>query len=488
MSGKVACTGTGWGSLGYDCVAERSAGNQGHHLGVHAHGGNRRHGSPSSPSSRHKLASGNTDNSVLAVGDSVLAAGNTDKRLRSSESAAGNSDTARGSSKLAADNTAAGNIDTDRGSSKLAAGNVVTDRTFVRPELGYRLLGPCSGSGSFGSVFPIMWKDGANDVGELAAVKHIRIGRPHVGMSIQESREIEITSSLMHDNVVHLLRAIQTPFAIDLIFEHCLCDLGHALKSSMQLVGQQILLQICCGLASVHGEGVMHRDLKPSNILLQKRPGDTFVAKIADFGSARRVRLATGSTPTQNAERVHDDGTAGHWQDKPHLTTQVTTLWYRAPEVLLGSDQYDIGVDMWAMGCIAVEVLTKSVAFPGTSEQQMLLKIFSFAGTDRSNEWPSLLQLAQFRTFILAHSNKVHPKGLPWPRLSAGARTFVVAAWRPCPSQRQTAQNALKDKILLATGSNVADGAGKWRRSDAPGRNECGDDMSWLWRHIEDRR
>ena len=65
-------------------------------LGVHAHGGDRRHGSRSSPSSRHKLASGNTDNSVWAVGDSVLAAGNTDKRLRSSESAASNSDTARG--------------------------------------------------------------------------------------------------------------------------------------------------------------------------------------------------------------------------------------------------------------------------------------------------------------------------------------------------------------------------------------------------------
>ena len=67
-----------------------------------------------------------------------------------------------------------------------------------------------------------MWKDGANDVGELAVVKHIVIGRPHKGMSIQEAREIEITSSLTHHNVVHLLHAIHMSLTIDLIFENCL--------------------------------------------------------------------------------------------------------------------------------------------------------------------------------------------------------------------------------------------------------------------------
>ena len=103
--------------------------------------------------------------------------------------------------------------------------------------------------GRFGSVYPIMWKDGANDVGELAMVKHIKIGRPHVGMSTREAREAEITSSLTHGNVVHILQAIQTSFAIDLNFEHCLCDLGHVLKSSLKLASQQILCHICCGVA-----------------------------------------------------------------------------------------------------------------------------------------------------------------------------------------------------------------------------------------------
>ena len=128
----------------------------------------------------------------------------------------------------------------------------------------------------------------------------------------------------------------------------------------------QILAQICSGLAYVHGEGIMHRDLKPANILLQSRPGGKFSAKIADFGLARRVP----SRPPMH------DAAPDLWWMRPDLTTQVTTLWYRAPEVLLASRQYDTGVDMWAFGCIAVEVLTKSVAFPGSSESQMLVKIF----------------------------------------------------------------------------------------------------------------
>ena len=59
-------------------------------------------------------------------------------------------------------------------------------------------------------MFPIIWKDGPNDVGELAVVKHIPIGQPHVGVPVQEARELEITSALTHDTVVHMLRAIQT--------------------------------------------------------------------------------------------------------------------------------------------------------------------------------------------------------------------------------------------------------------------------------------
>ena len=82
--------------------------------------------------------------------------------------------------------------------------------------------------------------------------------------------------------------------------------------------------------------------------------------------------------------------------------------------MLLASRQYDTGVDMWAFGCIAVEVLTKSVAFPWSSEAQMLQKIWSFAGTRKSDEWPSLLQLPQFRAFIQSQRQRLQPKKVFW--------------------------------------------------------------------------
>ena len=291
-------------------------------------------------------------------------------------------------------------------------------------------------------------------------VKHVPIQRPFVGPSVQEAREIEITSTLAHDNVVRLLRAIQTPFAVDLIFEHCSSDLLHAMRSSTELGSRpQILAQICRGLAYVHGEGVMHRDLKPANILLRSHPGNTFSAKIADFGSARRVpsRPAIGGAPDADIQPLADE--AGHGRRRLDLTTQVTTLWYRAPEMLLASTQYDTGVDMWAFGCITVEVLTKSVAFPGSSEAQMVNNIFSFAGTRNSDAWPSLLKLPQFRDFIHSQPTKCHRQ--PSWQLTAEAQTFVLETLKPCPSQRWSAHTALKHKFLLATGSDDVGGGDK---------------------------
>ena len=127
--------------------------------------------------------------------------------------------------------------------------------------------------------------------------------------------------------------------------------------------------------------------------------------------------------------------------------------------MLLASRQYDTGVDMWAFGCIAVEVLTKSVAFPGSSESQMLNKNFTFAGTRKSNEWPSLLQLPQFRAFI--HSSKFPSNSCPLPKLNGEAQPFVLETLKPCPSQRWSAHTALKHKFLLATGSDDVGGGDK---------------------------
>lgn len=97
----------------------------------------------------------------------------------------------------------------------------------------------------------------------------------------------------------------------------------------------------------------MHRDLKPENLLIN----DQGAVKLADFGLAREIR------------------------SRPPLTEYVSTRWYRAPELLIGSISYNSPVDIFAMGCILAEMYLFRPLFPGNSEADQLMKICSTLGT-----------------------------------------------------------------------------------------------------------
>lgn len=128
--------------------------------------------------------------------------------------------------------------------------------------------------------------------------------------------------------------------------EHDLLQLIHhhhvALRVSIApAVLKSLLHQLLCGLAYLHDAAVLHRDLKPANILVTSRG----VVKIADLGLARLV-----ANPLQSLY-------AG---DKV-----VVTIWYRAPELLLGARHYGTPIDMWAVGCIWGELLALRPMFKG---------------------------------------------------------------------------------------------------------------------------
>ena len=122
---------------------------------------------------------------------------------------------------------------------------------------------------------------------------------------------------------------------------------------------KDIMWQILSGVDFLHSHRIVHRDLKPQNILVSREGS----VKLADFGLAR----------------IYDFSSL--------LTTVVVTLWYRSPEILLGTT-YATPVDLWSCGCILAELFLRRPLFPGQYEVDQLGKIFGVLGTPSEAEWP----------------------------------------------------------------------------------------------------
>lgn len=134
---------------------------------------------------------------------------------------------------------------------------------------------------------------------------------------------------------------------------------------------QRYLYQMLDGIAFCHSHRILHRDLKPQNLLID-RTNDRL--KLADFGLARAFGI-----PVRQ------------------YTHEVITLWYRAPEILLGSKHYSTPVDLWSIGCIFAEMATQKPLFPGDSEIDELFKIFQVRGTPNEEVYPGVSSLPDYK-------------------------------------------------------------------------------------------
>jgi cell division cycle 2-like protein len=184
-----------------------------------------------------------------------------------------------------------------------------------------------------------------------------------------------------------------------------------------------VLLQVVGGLEFLHSQWIMHRDLKTSNLLMNNR-GEI---KIADFGMARYY----GDPP-------------------PKLTQLVVTLWYRAPELLLGADKYGTEIDMWSIGCIFGELLTKEPLLQGKNEVDQVSKIFALTGPPNSQTWPGFRSLPNAKSLRLpstsAASSAGNPPLLPrsrFPYLTNSGLSLLSGLLALNPSSRPTAQQCL---------------------------------------------
>ncbi|CAD6209269.1 unnamed protein product [Miscanthus lutarioriparius] len=181
------------------------------------------------------------------------------------------------------------------------------------------------GEGTYGVVYKALDKA----TNETIALKKIRLEQEDEGVPSTAIREISLLKEMNHDNIVRLHDVIHSEKCIYLVFEFLDLDLKKFMDSCPEFAKNPTLIksylyQILRGVAYCHSHRFLHRDLKPQNLLIDRR---TNTLKLADFGLSRAFGIPVRT-----------------------FTHEVVTLWYRAPEILLGAKRYSTPVDVWVLG------------------------------------------------------------------------------------------------------------------------------------------
>jgi len=241
------------------------------------------------------------------------------------------------------------------------------------------------GEGTYGVVYKATRKDNPH---EILALKKIRLDMDEEGVPSSAIREISLLKALAHSNIVKLWDVVPTKNKLYMVFEFLDQDLKKHIDSTNGLLAPDLIksymFQLLSSIAFCHSHRILHRDLKPQNLLIDTAGR----LKLADFGLARAVGVPLRT-----------------------YTHEVITLWYRAPEILMGSEAYSTPVDMWSIGCIFTEMVTKRPLFPGDSEIDEIFRIFRTMGTPNEQLWPGVTRLPHYQT--------------TWPRIPIPSNMFA---------------------------------------------------------------
>ncbi|GLT46570.1 hypothetical protein SLA2020_203140 [Shorea laevis] len=213
------------------------------------------------------------------------------------------------------------------------------------------------GRGAYGIVCAAV----NSETGEEVAIKKIGNAFDNRIDAKRTLREIKLLRHMDHENVICIKDIIRPPQRenfndVYIVYELMDTDLHQIIRSNQPLADDHcryFLYQVLRGLKYVHSANVLHRDLKPSNLLLNANCD----LKIGDFGLARTT------------------------SETDFMTEYVVTRWYRAPELLLNCSEYTAAIDIWSVGCILGEVMTRQPLFPGRDYVHQLKLITELIGS-----------------------------------------------------------------------------------------------------------
>lgn len=265
-----------------------------------------------------------------------------------------------------------------------------------------------------------VFKGRNRQTGELVALKEIHLDSEE-GTPSTAIREISLMKELKHESIVSLYDVIHTENKLMLVFEFMDRDLKKYMDTRTErgqldhVTIKSFMYQLLKGIAFCHDNRVLHRDLKPQNLLINKRGQ----LKLGDFGLARAFGIPVNT-----------------------FSNEVVTLWYRAPDVLLGSRTYNTSIDIWSAGCIMAEMYTGRPLFPGTTNEDQLLKIFRLMGTPSERTWPGISQLPEYKPNYQVYATQ--DLGLIIPQIDPLGLDILNRMLQLRPELRISANDALQ--------------------------------------------
>ncbi|KAI9475056.1 hypothetical protein LPJ78_005638 [Coemansia sp. RSA 989] len=261
---------------------------------------------------------------------------------------------------------------------------------------------------------------------EIVALKHLKLDQEKNGFPVTSLREIHTLMVAKHPNIINVReivvgKSLNSIYMVMDFMEHDLRTLMEQMREPFRPSEVKSLMwQLCSAVEHLHDNWIVHRDLKTTNLLMASGGG----LRVADFGLARKYSSPLG-----------------------HMTGLVVTLWYRAPELLMGEKEYSTAVDMWSVGCIFAELFVGQPLLQGRGEIDQINRIFAACGVPTETSWPGFLQLPNAKMFKFSThkdlSKRLDRRLRAFEGMTDSAFDLLLKMLTLDPSQRITATEAL---------------------------------------------